>query len=231
MICDALQEDEIFEAYLLYASLHGLETDEAHVRSRITSYLNNQPDSTIDEAIVAFADDSIVAPPDIVLERWGKSRIYELVETPQQEWRHQVCESWFENDCEFYFDDRDPPLSHFWTNFDAWPLRALDTLTLPRGTRVQFKMHASTIVVAHRHFGPLGTLPGNLIDELGRRSNCQARFLALIDSEPLEAKQVIADHPEQLRRRLLVTVATGSLAIEHVAAYASYAFNAVRCKC
>jgi hypothetical protein len=76
MICDALQEDEIFEACLLHASLHGFSTDEAELRDRISKYLNNQPDTVIDDAILAFAEDRIIAPPDVVLAHWGKSRIY-----------------------------------------------------------------------------------------------------------------------------------------------------------
>ncbi len=233
MLCDAVREEEIFEAYLLYASLHGLSTAEDEIRQRITSYLNNVPDAIIDDAILAFAEDRIVAPPDVVLERWGKSRIYELIETPQRDWRHQVSESWFDNDCEFHGDQRDPVIYHFWTNVvQTRPHKETQPSTelqldafppcLPIGTRLQLHLDG-TVKVLHRHLGEIGALHASLSEELKNRINSNLRYLALVDS---------INEQEALRTyKLLVTVARDEVGVDEMVSYAARAYSAVRLKC
>ncbi len=227
MLCDAVSEEEVFEAYLLYASLHGMSTAGEEVRERIASYLNNQPDSIIDEALLAFAEDRIIAPPDVVLPQWGRSRIYELVQTPQQEWRHHVCESWFENDCEFYHDARDPELYHFWTQLAFNPESNNLLHRVTAGMRLQLQIDGERVRVHHRHMGLVGELPSNLAEEiLGDRSK-DLRYLVLVDAAGASAP----DSPGPATCRLLVTVGTPNVGLGPIIAYARQAFGANRAKC
>lgn len=231
MLCDAVSEDEIFDAYLLYASLHGYSTHEAHVRARIASYRNNVPDSIIDEALLAYAEDRIIAPPDVVLACWGRSRIYELVQTPQHEWRHQVCENWFDNDCEFYGDDRDPSLYHFWTQslLHAQFNVLLHNITV--GTRLQLQSSGQRVHVAHRRLGVVGDLPLPLSQEIVDREHCQLRYLALVDATG-EAPADPANSEGGLATcRLLITAAAADVGLGPMIAYARQAFQATRAKC
>ncbi len=223
MLCDAVREDEIFEAFLLYASLHGLSTDAGEVRTRIQNYLHNQPDPTIDEALWAFAEDRIVAPPDIVLERWGKSRIYELIETPQHDWRHCVSDSWFENDCQFYTDERDARIVHFWTQLAVAPECDEAARKLCVGSRLQFRMHGQSVYVEHRQLGQVGWLAAPLAQEILARNALQVRYLALVDS--------IQPALPSLDCKLIVIAAASDVGGEQVVAYASQAFHALRAKC
>lgn len=231
MLCDAVREEEIYEAYLLYASLHGYRTDETHVRARIASYLNNVPDSIIDEALLAYAEDRIVAPPDVVLPRWGRSRIYELIQTPQREWRHQVCESWFENNCEFYNDFRDPALYHFWTLLRPPAENPAQPPPTCVGMRLRFELVEQSVRVFHRQLGLVGDLPGLLSHEIVRRAHCQLRYLVLVDAASAVDVEVGPDREPQFGCRLLVTVATPSVSLGPVIAYARQAFQAKRAKC
>ncbi len=221
MICDSLSDDEIYQAYSLYASLHGLDTSEEAVRQRVSSYLRNVPDETIDDAILAFTEDSIVAPPDVVLSRWGKSRVYELHALPTGGWRHQVCESWFENGCAF--DDARPVhLAHFWTQIEL----ANDHLAanVHRGMRCQFKLKASgQIEVHHRRLGSIGLLPSALAEEIAHRAQLGSRYLGLIDV-PLHG-------PLPTTCKLLIILASEQVATADVVEYAAQAFTAARNKC
>ncbi len=236
MLCDAVSEEEIFEAYLLYASLHGMPTGEEEVRQRITSYLNNVPDSIIDEALLAYAEDRIIAPPDVVLPQWGRSRIYELVQTPQQEWRHQVCESWFENDCEFHNDSRDPELYHYWTQvtLNAEFNHLLHSLIV--GTRLQFRLEEGQVRVCHRQLGFVGELPSILVQEILRDSHKDPRYLVLVDATGASAAestslQTVSPHTAPATCRLLTTVAGTGIGLGPIIAYARQAFSATRAKC
>jgi hypothetical protein len=228
MFCDALQEGEIYEAYLLYASLHGLETDEQEMRARISRYLANQPDTLIDDAILAVAEDFIVAPPDVVLQRWGKSRIYELIESPVGQWRHQVSETWFENGCRFTNDARDPAVFHFWTMFEADPQlvsneRAQRVLPLPLGARVSFELQTDLVKVTHRQAGDMGHLPPQLTDELLQRNQLNIRYLPLVD----RAENIRGS----AHYTLLVTAAVPEISLECIVGYAAKAMGAIRSKC
>lgn len=223
MLCDAVREDEIFEAYLLYASLHGLSTDEQQARERIASYLNNVPDSILDEAVLAFAEDRIVAPPDVVVSGWGKSRVYSLFQTPQHQWRHRVCPTWFDNGCIFFGDSRDSGLSHFWTEF---PLtRPWTTLSqeLSPGTRVRLELDGQQVPVKHREIGQIGTLPSTLAREFAQQRASQLQTLSLVDS--------ISAGPEANICKLLVTRASDSVSSAQIIDYATNAFHAERPKC
>lgn len=223
MLCDAVREDEIFDAYLLYASLHGLSTDEQQARERIASYLDNVPDSILDEAILAFAEDRIVAPPDVVVSGWGKSRVYSLFQTPQQQWRHRVCPTWFDNGCVFFGDSRDPDLTHFWTEF---PLtRTWTTLSheLSPGTRVRLELDGEQVQVKHREIGHIGTLPPILAREFTQQHASQLQTVSLVDS--------ILTGPEANVCKLLVVRANDSVSSAHIIEYATNAFRAERAKC
>lgn len=217
MFCETLNEEELYQAYILYASLHGLSTCEEQVRGRIESYLQNSPDETIDAAILAFSEDRIIAPPDVVLDRWGKSRVYELAPLPCGGWRHQVCESWFEAGCQFV-DDAPVNLSHFWTQ-----LRLDSKPQGPRvGSRCGFqRMAGGEIQVVHREHAVVGVLAAELSAEILTAAVDDIRYLALID--------VWA--PEENRSTLLVTRALASIPVPEVVEYAANAFTAPRTKC
>ncbi len=222
MLCDAIREDEICEAYLLYASLHGMNTDPEHVSARIASYLNNVPDSLVDEAILAFAEDRIVAPPDVVLPAWGKSRVYELVRTPQLTWLHHVCDSWFENNCQFCNDQRDSSLCHFWTDF-AWTIPwTVLSQDLVVGSRLRLQLDGKRVRVVHRRQGEVGLLADQVAVEIAARSSMGWRYLALIDNPALEGPA---------RCRILVILAASTLPSSAVIEYAMAAFEAKRSKC
>lgn len=231
MLCDAVSEEEIFEAYLLYASLHGMPTAEDVIRQRVSSYLNNVPDSIIDEALLAYAEDRIIAPPDVVLPQWGRSRIYELMQTPQLEWRHQVCESWFENDCEFTNDERDPELYHYWTHLtlNSEFNRLLHSLTI--GTRLQFQLDDGLVRVCHRQMGPVGSLPSVLAEEILRDRQKDLRYLVLLDATSLPAADELPQDAFPATCKLLTTVAGPGIGLGPIIAYARQAFSAKRAKC
>ena len=179
MIFETLGEEEIYQAYILYASLHGLSTDEHEVRARIERYLNNTPDAALDDAILAFSEDRMLAPPDVVLPQWGKSRVYQLRAASLGGWRHHVCESWFANGCRFTGDHREPPLAHFWTEFEVGQSAELPRLVA--GTRMQFSLDRDRVEVRHRHGSPLGQLPPTLAEEMCLRQPLGIRYLPLVD--------------------------------------------------
>lgn len=223
MLCDAVREEEIFEAYLLYASLHGLSTDEQQVRERIASYLDNVPDSILDEAILAFAEDRIVAPPDVVLSGWGKSRVYSLLQTPQRHWRHCVCPTWFDNGCLFFGDSRDPSLCHFWTEFPLTRTWTALSQELCVGTRVRLVLEGHQVQARHREVGLIGTLPPALAREFAQQAGGSLQTLSLVDS--------ILQKPEANLCKLLVVRADDSACSAQIIEYASHAFLAERTKC
>lgn len=219
MFCDAaINEEELYQAFLLYASLHGMSTSEEEVRERIGRYLNNSPDETIDAAILAFAEDRIVAPPDVILAHWGKSRVYELDPLPSGGgWRHQVCESWFEGGCRFV-PDAPVRLSHYWTKL-ASPSVGDD---IRSGSRCSLQMTAAGEVhVLHRRNAVLGLLPEELAAEMLATSGDENRYLALID---------LIDR-EQANYTLLITRALTAVPAPEMVEYAANAFISPRNKC
>lgn len=227
MICDALQEDEIYEAFLLYASLHGLCTEEAEVRQRVQNYCNNQPDWLIDDAILAFVEDRMVAPPDIVLPRWGKSRVYELVPAPSGGWLHQVSEGWFDNGCRFSNGPQDPLLAHFWTEIMVGRTVGSCAESAARplmvGTRLQFRQAGDAVAVQHRQGVLLGWLPTGVATEICERQHLEPKYLTLLDA--------LAAEGDWLRCKLLVVVACSHASTSEVITYADNAFHATRNKC
>ncbi len=223
MLCDAVHENEIFEAYLLYASLHGLSTDEQQVRRRIASYLANVPDSVLDEAILAFAEDRIIAPPDVVVDGWGKSRVYSLFQTPQHQWRHRVCQTWFDNGCLFLGDARDPSLCHFWTHFLLTrPWTGLSQELYP-GTRLRLVLNDDQVCVSHREIGQIGALMPALAREFVGQDAGHLQTLSLIDS--------IRAEPAGNMCKILVIRAGDTVGAAQIIEYANNAFRAERAKC
>ena len=244
MICDELSEEEIYQAYLIYAALHGFDTDDASVRERISNYLeHNQPDAFIDDAILAYAEDCIVAPPDVVLAKWGSSRFYELERSPQSLARHQTCESWFENGCRFISDEDTPRLVHFWTAFEL--LHAFRSGSLPQelrsGTRLSLVLESNTtVLVLHRTWGPLGSLPTALSTAMHLPPLKDRKFLALVDntgasqsppqptSPPTPPDQT---EPTPRECKLLVMSSAADVPTKEFVDYAAEAFLADRNKC
>ena len=220
MLYDAVREDEIFEAFMLYTSLRGMETDAEAARERIAKYLDNQPDVTLDQAILAFAEDRILAPPDVVIPRWGRSRVYELVETQLGQWRHQVSESWFENGCCFYGDQRDAGIVHYWTRFT---FDAPGQQRFPSAARLSLKLLDQQIEVQHREIGLLGRLPSVLASEICSSSGRFSRYLCLHDPEPAGGQ------PQECR--LLVARAENTVATSVVVKYLAQAYEAERNEC
>jgi hypothetical protein len=219
MFCDAaINEEELYQAFLLYASLHGLSTSEEEVRERIARYLNNTPDETIDAAILAFAEDRIVAPPDVILAHWGKSRVYELDPLPcGGGWRHQVCESWFEGGCRF-IADAPVRLSHYWTKLTSPSVGE----EIRSGTRCSLQMTSSGEVhVLHRCNAILGHLPEELAAEMLATASEENRYLALID---------LIDR-EHSNYTLLITRALAAVPAPEMVEYAANAFISPRNKC
>lgn len=224
MFCE-LNEAEIYDAYLLYASLHGFDTHESAVRARVESYCRqNVPDPTIDDAIYAYTEDSFVAPPDVVLHHWGRSRVYELDPLPCGGWRHQVCSSWFENDCEFQagFSVR---LAHFWTEVECFPDQAdnFQAGKIGNGARLNFEKAGAVVQVQHRALGVLGILPEPLSSEILGRSALEIRYLPIID--------LVALRDEGLVCQLLVARAEPDVATVELVEYTTNAFKALRKKC
>ncbi len=217
MFCDAVNEEELYQAFLLYASLHGMSTREEELRERISRYLNNTPDETIDAAILAFSEDRIVAPPDIILAHWGKSRVYELDALPCGGWRHQVCENWFEGGCRFV-EGAPVRLSHFWTKL-AIPSVTVD---IRSGTRCSLQLtQTGDVNVLHRQSSVLGQLPIELSAEILATASEENRYLALMD---------VVD-PGNSNYTLLVIRALDDVPAPELVEYAANAFVAPRNKC
>jgi hypothetical protein len=217
MFCESVHnEEEVFQAFLLYASLNGLNTDEGDVRARISRYLfKNQPDELIDAAILAFSEDRILAPPDIILDRWGKSRVYELESLATGGWRHQVCDSWFDAGCRFC-PEHPVRLSHFWTRLVTDSIHE----ELCSGSRCSLRLsQAGNVQVVHRHHACLGSVPEPLASEIVASIEADVHYLVLIDA---------------IRNqdcRLLVTRAAANVPVADVIEYAAHAFTTPRNKC
>lgn len=227
MICDDLSEEEIFQAYLLYASLHGFSTDEAVVRQKIYSHAHeNIPDEVIDSALLAYLEDRIVAPPDVVLDRWGASRLYELDKSSPSCVRHQTCEAWFENGCRFPTEKECvPTFAHFWTEFvvEIPELEVGQGLPLGEGTRLSFDLaDASEVLVSHRSIGQLGRLPRALASEMQLEPMSARKYLPLVDS---------TDARDTGKCKLLVSTALAEVPSSEIVQYAAEAFYAERAKC
>lgn len=232
MISDATCEDEIYSAFMLYASLHGIETCEEEVRRRVASYLANNPDDLLDQAIVAFQEDRVLAPPDVILPQWGKSRVYELWNSADGRTRHKVNEAWFEAGCRFDDVDNDSTLLHFWTLFQCDDFqdqpkqyrqpRGLSDL-LATGVRLQLRVAAEAVEVWHRGHGRLGCLPSALAREIMSRQACNLRYLPLVDG--------LYEHAAASECKLLVIVAGASIPTSAVVDHAAAAFIAERVKC
>ncbi len=234
MICDDHTDEEVYQAFLIYSSLHGFRTDVDSVRERIADYLERSiPDEMIDDAILAFSEDRIVAPPDVVLERWGSSRFYEL-DKSTNDFRHLTCESWFENGCQFATQDNAPRLAHFWTEFELSGEAIEFGTKLVEGVRLQFSLAPNKVVQAtHRDYGYLGDLPRNLAREIHSDRLSSRTYLPLVDKDASDSDDSDNDITGQGRAtsRILVTTALPSVPTPEVVAYAADAFHAARTKC
>lgn len=221
MICDALDEDDIYHAYRLYLSLHGIKLREEEIAERLAKYFNNEPDETIDDAIWAFAEDQVLAPPDVVLDRWGKSRVYELEEPSPGVYRHRVCESWFDNGCRFETDKVGFSLGHFWTK--AWLAPELQQ-KLFTGMRFQMREAAGGgVQLMHREFGLAAVIAEPLASEISQRAGLNARYLPLFDS--------LVTDDEAANAKFFVAIASPEIEKDRFVDYAAHAFTAVRNKC
>lgn len=228
MFCDALCQEEILEAYLIYSSLHGWDSDPEQVREKVAKYYKyHVPDASIDDAILAYLDDRMLAPPDAIISRWGSSRIYELNLSECGDHRHQVNEDWFQAGCTLPLENA-PPLVHCWTH--ASPTAA--DLEVGPGTRLQLKRNAdhSLIMACHRERGAIASLGEIFSNNLFRPQWRDRQFLTLIDRVGQDAQPA----PGQFdvpKIRLLVVSATIEQSQDVFLDYASKAFYARRTKC
>lgn len=240
MICDNLSEEEVYQAFLLYASLHGLSTDAELTRKRINAYVvDNEPDEVVDDALLAYLEDRIIAPPDIVLERWGASRCFELDRSNAESLRHQTCENWFENGCRFDGTLKLPRLVHFWTDFqlefapsnsdaaseEKSEADRLDRLQrkLVEGIRLSFDFgKEQSVLVSHRELGQIGRLSHLLARELHSEAMRERLYLVLTDQRP-SAKAGYC--------KLLVSTGAAGVSVPELVGYSAEAFHAVRKKC
>ncbi len=174
---------------------------------RITDYFkHHQPDELIDDAILAYAEDCIVALPDVVVAKWDCRRFYELERFPCSVARHQTCESWFENGCRFVSEEHTPRLVHFWTSFDIEGAIASTRHPgtglagdLQSGTRLSLVLESNGAVsVVHRTRGLVGFLPNALSNSLHQVPLRDRKYLALVDKvEP--AQQIFGSKPAETR--------------------------------
>lgn len=223
MISDPIERDEIEQAYLLHAMLHGLSTDSEHITSRIDAYLANQPDDELDLAIVAYQDDAIVAPPDVVVQQWGMSRVYNVCGDGRGRQRHAVHLPWFESGCSLGDVELSSP-AHFWINCTM--LDDLDPVSVTQwirpGARLRVQRRERATDVEHRELGAISRL-----DEAAS-TNFQdlpvgTRCLALLDS--------IYDDQLFKTLKVLVVIAAASTPLSELTGYASDAYFADRAKC
>lgn len=228
MLCDDLSDEEIYQAFLLYSLLHGLERDPETLRQLVNSYkYHNRPDEIIDDAILAYVEDSLRAPPDIVLEVLGSSRFYELELSGDLLHRHRICEPWFENGCRFPLDGG-PNLAHFWTHVQADETAEQNREKLISGMRLRLEYQASdTVCLSHRDFGVLGQLPSRLASELRSPNLASRSFLPLVDRLPKKT----AASGDSLSIAILVTTAHERVPKEEIVEYSAHAFRALRSKC
>lgn len=225
LISDPIEKSEIQQAYLLYASLHGLDTTAEVVEERLDAYLANQPDSVIDLAIVAYQEDQIVAPPDVVVAAWGMSRVYNLCPDGRGHVRHAVNMDWFDSGCEVDAVDLIDSPSHFWTtcrvdcNVEPDHLRQVSP-----GARLRFACGAAEVSVHHRMAGELGKLSEQVATDVIAQAARNVRYLSLIDS--------IEEEPAMPPTcKLLVVMANSDTPTQGIADYAANAFYAQRAKC
>ncbi len=234
MIADATNQDEIVDALILYTSLNGIEMSLAEATERAAAYLRSNPDDLIDIAVVAYQEDQVQGPPDIVLPQWGKSRIYKLRSVRDGTFRHLVFDDWFDRGCRLDGLVHDSTLLHFWTAFQQDPLElshlpidsqagiSLSSYLSP-GLRLRFVQVDNRIEVHHLKDGKLGELPNTITDELLRLENTGLRFLPLIDS--------VYEQQDMFVCKLMVTLAGPGLDKTALTAYARDAFFAARANC
>lgn len=211
------------QAYKLYASLHGWPCSAQDVEPRIKAYLDdNQPDEVVDDAVLAFLEDRILAPPDVILECWGSSRFYELSYDAERVGYHQVCETWFENDCRLPSNERSPRMAHFWTTLH-FPCDEKHRELRP-GMRVQFELGTDCQVnVLHRELGRLGVLPCEMAESIHGPGMRDRKFLGMLD---LNFDPSASEHAT-----LLVITSSQDVPVAEIVEYAQDAFLASRVKC
>ncbi|MFN3190070.1 MAG: hypothetical protein ACE361_06060 [Aureliella sp.] len=224
MICDALTKEEIFEAYVLYTSLHGIPKEIAEIRQAVDQYYSGQVlNASIDEAMIAYMDDAIVAPPDIVLPKWGASRFYELAYSASGDHRHRVCDAWFENGCALPVGPR-TALVHFWSVVQGGDEAEWEALAEGQRLSLRKDVAAGQVWLDHRKHGRIGHVPLKLAAELLSEPLSSRKYLALVDREKTPASYVDG-------MRILVVSADDSVDAMHIIDYATQAFCAKRSKC
>jgi hypothetical protein len=210
------------------------------LEARVVRFLANEPDDLVDRAIVAYQDDQMVAPPDIVIPQWGKSRLYTLKNVTNGTQRHQVLDAWFENNCSLQGLLTDDFLAHFWTEFQQerttllpetesrGPRRSIAEF-LRRGLRLRLKMPSppgsepALIEVHHLQDGLVGCMAEQISAEIQSLCGVELRYLPLVDA--------LYEQDAWVTCKMLVTIAGPAHAAEEIAAHAESAFFAERAHC
>ncbi len=224
MIIDPIDVADIQQAYRLYATLHGLDSSIEAVEQRVEAYLDNAPDSVIDLAILAFQEDRIVAPPDVVVQAWEMSRVYNLCPDGRGHVRHTVNTDWFDNGCDLSSVDLDVSPAHFWTTCTLSPPPDRNQEhNIEPGLRLRLISGAEKVAVSHRVLGPLGHLPDSVSTRIIDLAPRKILYLPLIDS--------IYEQTSELTCKLLVAMASSATKTQDLADYAANAFYAQRANC
>lgn len=202
-----------------------MDTSADVVEERLGAYLANQPDSIVDLAIVAYQEDHIVAPPDVVVAAWGMSRVYNLCPDGRGHVRHAVNVDWFDSGCEVDAVDLEDSPSHFWTTCRVDGGSVADELQhVSPGARLRFVCESGAVSVHHRVAGQLGNLPEKVAVDVLAQAARDVRYLSLIDS--------IEEEPAMPPTcKLLVVMANSDTPTQEIADYAANAFYAQRAKC
>ncbi len=223
MIIDPIEVADIQQAYRLYATLYGLDCSIEVVEQRVTAYLDNQPDSVIDLAIVAFQEDRIVAPPDVVVEAWGMSRVYNLCPNGRGHVRHTVNTEWFDKGCRLENVELEDSPSHFWTVSKLEPQNRDAEQDIEPGLRLRLVCSKGEVTVRHRSMWHLEALPSGVGEQILGLASREIRYLPLIDC--------IDEHPAERKCKLLIAMASASTPTQQLADYAANAFHAERANC
>ncbi|MFK7737069.1 MAG: hypothetical protein AB8B50_13620 [Pirellulaceae bacterium] len=231
MICDALKKEEMYEAYALYSSLHGFEQSLDEIRTVVNAYYDGvTPNALIDEAMIAYMDDAVVAPPGIVIPAWGSSRFYELIVAPDETFRRKVCEAWFANDCQLP-TDTEIPLVHFWTNVTL--AQEQSSSDIADGQRLSLKVgsNETAVGVCHRELGDLGILSPALSRKLASPAMLPRKFIGFVDRPTADEEKALSSRPSESQLRIFVASSAGGIATNELLDYAVRAHAAVRLKC
>jgi hypothetical protein len=231
MICDALTKEEMYEAYVLYSSLHGFEHTLDEIRKIVDDYYDGvTPNSLIDEAMIAYMDDAVVAPPGIVIPAWGSSRFYELIVAADGTFRRKVCDAWFDNDCQLP-SHREIPLVHFWTQVEALP--QAEVMEIADGQRLSLKLDSDECRadVCHRELGVVGTLAPVLASKLASPTMMSRKFVGFVDRPRADDENPNTSRTNESQVRIFVASSANNVSTSELLDYAAQAHATVRLKC